>query len=158
MPFPPVLACSVRPPFFLHPPQINTRMVRIASAIALSCLASSAMGFMTPAAPKASTTALAAKSKAVPFLDAPKSLDGTLSGDVGFDPLGLSDIDFDFSYLIVPTKWAEDRPGLPTVKWMAESEIKHGRFAMLAVVGTTTSTSTTTTTMPSHAPAHRIHI
>jgi len=110
-------------------------MVRLASAIALSCLASNAMAFITPAAPKAaSTTALAAKSKSVPFLDAPKPLDGTLAGDVGFDPLGLSVIDFDFSYLIVPTKWDENRPGLPTIKWMAESEIKHGRFAMLAVV------------------------
>jgi hypothetical protein len=106
-----------------------------ASAVALTCLASSCMGFITPAAPKASTTALAAKSKAVPFLDAPKSLDGTLAGDVGFDPLGLSDIQFDFSYLIVPTKWDEKRTGLSTVKWMAEAEIKHCRFAMLAVAG-----------------------
>ncbi len=72
-----------------------------------------------PAAPKApvSKTQLAAKSKAVPFLEAPKALDGSLPADVGFDPLNLSDIDFDFTYLMVPTKWEESRTGLSALKW-----------------------------------------
>jgi light-harvesting complex I chlorophyll a/b binding protein 1 len=35
----------------------------------------------------------AARSKSLPFLDQPKALDGTLPGDVGFDPLNLSGIE-----------------------------------------------------------------
>jgi hypothetical protein len=35
----------------------------------------------------------------------------------------------------VPTKWDDNRSPLPTVKWMRESELKHGRFAMMAVAG-----------------------
>uniref|UniRef100_A0A7S0QK90 Uncharacterized protein n=1 Tax=Cryptomonas curvata TaxID=233186 RepID=A0A7S0QK90_9CRYP len=55
------------------------------------------------------------KSKAVPFLSRPEKLDGTLAGDVGFDPLGLSNY------------W--------DIKWMRESELKHGRICMLATAG-----------------------
>jgi hypothetical protein len=43
-------------------------------------------------------------------------LDGTLAGDVGFDPLGFSS----------STK---------TLYWMREAEVKHARLAMLAAVG-----------------------
>jgi hypothetical protein len=53
-------------------------------------------------------------SESVPFLKAPKNLEG-LNGGVEFDPLGISD------YV--------------SVKWLRESELKHGRIAMLAVVG-----------------------
>jgi light-harvesting complex I chlorophyll a/b binding protein 4 len=53
-------------------------------------------------------------SKSMPFLTAPSKTSGWI-GDVGFDPLGLSD-NFD-------------------MKWLRESEIKHGRVSMLAVVG-----------------------
>ena len=56
------------------------------------------------------------KSKSVPFLSRPEKLDGTLAGDVGFDPLGISNY-FD-------------------IKWMRESELKHGRICMLAAAGT----------------------
>ena len=47
---------------------------------------------------------------------APAVLDGTLAGDVGFDPIGFS-----------RTKG--------TLYWMREAELKHGRLAMLAAVG-----------------------
>jgi light-harvesting complex I chlorophyll a/b binding protein 4 len=53
-------------------------------------------------------------SKSLPFLLAPKNTAGWV-GDTGFDPLGLSD------YI--------------DIKWMRESELKHGRAAMLATVG-----------------------
>ena len=53
-------------------------------------------------------------SQSIPFLVKPKNLDGYV-GDVGFDPLGLAEC-FD-------------------IKWLRESEIKHGRAAMLATVG-----------------------
>eukprot|EP00185_Porphyridium_purpureum_P007620 POR4968..scf208_2 len=56
-----------------------------------------------------------AKSKSVPFMDAPPALDGSLAGDVGFDPLNIS--------------------GFLNIKWLRESELKHGRICMLAALG-----------------------
>lgn len=56
-------------------------------------------------------------SKALPFVERPKMLDGSLPGDVGFDPFGLS---------------GDDKESLV---YKREAEIKHGRLAMLAVVG-----------------------
>lgn len=38
-----------------------------------------------------------ANSKAIPFMPQPENLDGSSPGDIGFDPLGLSKIDIDFS-------------------------------------------------------------
>lgn len=57
----------------------------------------------------------AGKSKAMPFLSQPPKLDGSMAGDVGFDPLGLS------TFL--------------DVKWLREAELKHGRICMLAWTG-----------------------
>jgi len=56
-------------------------------------------------------------SKSIPFLERPKNLpgDGSVPGDAGFDPLGFSDY-YD-------------------LKWLREGEIKNGRVAMLAVLG-----------------------
>ena len=55
-------------------------------------------------------------SKAIPFLVRPDKLDGSMPGDLGFDPMRLSDIQQDLRY----ARWAE---------------IKHGRICMLAIVG-----------------------
>ena len=55
-------------------------------------------------------------SKSLPFLPRPEKLDGSMAGDVGFDPMGLSEIQQDLTY----ARWAE---------------LKHGRIAMLAIVG-----------------------
>lgn len=56
-----------------------------------------------------------AMSKAVPFLEKPPKLDGSRTGDSGFDPLYLSEyINLDYA---------------------ATSEVKHGRICMLAVLG-----------------------
>lgn len=55
-------------------------------------------------------------SKSIPFLVRPDKLDGTMAGDMGFDPMRLSDIQADLKY----ARWAE---------------IKHGRICMLAIVG-----------------------
>lgn len=52
---------------------------------------------------------------AIPFLKRPTALDGTHAGDFGFDPLGFTE-DYD-------------------LYTMQESEIRHGRLAMLAVIG-----------------------
>lgn len=52
---------------------------------------------------------------ALPFLKRPSQLDGTHAGDVGFDPLGLSESNDMYT--------------------MMEAEIRHSRLAMLAVIG-----------------------
>ena len=57
------------------------------------------------------------KSLSLPFLPRPKILDGSLAGDVGFDPFGFA---------------GADKESLIN---MREAEIKHGRLAMLAAVG-----------------------
>jgi hypothetical protein len=54
-------------------------------------------------------------SESVPFLKQPANLDGSLPGDVGFDPLGFSEV-FD-------------------IRVLREAELKHGRIAMLAALG-----------------------
>lgn len=56
------------------------------------------------------------QAKWFPMLLAPTALDGSLAGDVGFDPLGFS----------------KDKESL---KWMREAEIKHSRLAMLGAAG-----------------------
>uniref|UniRef100_A0A7S1TAP5 Uncharacterized protein n=1 Tax=Compsopogon caeruleus TaxID=31354 RepID=A0A7S1TAP5_9RHOD len=56
-----------------------------------------------------------AKSESVPFLEAPSKLNGSAPGDIGFDPLYLSDY-LNFHYC-------------------RASEIKHGRICMLACLG-----------------------
>jgi hypothetical protein len=55
-------------------------------------------------------------SKSIPFLVRPEKLDGSMAGDMGFDPMRLSDIQTDLKY----------------ARW---SELKHGRICMLAMVG-----------------------
>jgi len=62
---------------------------------------------------------LNAKSTSMPFLECPPKLDGSMAGDVGFDPLGLSNI---------------DDVGID-LYWMREAELKHGRVAMMAAAG-----------------------
>ena len=73
-----------------------------------------------------------AQSAALPFTTAPVSLDGSMVGDAGFDPLGLS------------TAAASDRiKGIggqgfyefSDLNFLREAEIMHGRIAQLAVVG-----------------------
>lgn len=74
------------------------------------------------------------RSKSMPFLPRPINLDGSLVGDVGFDPMYLSSIPKSFSGFIQPPQW-EEQPGIPTLYWMREAELKHGRVCMLAWTG-----------------------
>eukprot|EP00523_Entomoneis_sp_CCMP467_P001256 CAMPEP_0168754504 /NCGR_PEP_ID=MMETSP0724-20121128/19540_1 /TAXON_ID=265536 /ORGANISM="Amphiprora sp., Strain CCMP467" /LENGTH=267 /DNA_ID=CAMNT_0008802995 /DNA_START=18 /DNA_END=821 /DNA_ORIENTATION=+ len=68
----------------------------------------------TPAAPAAPVSPQ--MSMALPWMERPAALDGTLAGDVGFDPVGFAKTQDDL------------------LKYR-EAEIKHGRLAMLAAAG-----------------------
>jgi len=59
-------------------------------------------------------------SAAIPFLKKPPALDGSMPGDVGFDPLGFS---------TTITELGGD------LNYVREAELMHGRQAMLACVG-----------------------
>jgi len=62
-------------------------------------------------------------------------LDGSYPGDVGFDPLNLSGIDPLSLPQVVPPAASMAGEPLPTVYWMREAELKHGRLAQMALVG-----------------------
>lgn len=66
-------------------------------------------------APVRSSITMAEKSPSMPFLSKPKNLSKDMIGYTGFDPLHISD--------------------LLDIKWLQESEIKHGRICMLAFLG-----------------------
>jgi hypothetical protein len=66
------------------------------------------------------------RSIALPFDKRPPNLDGTLPGDVGFDPAGFSNVP--------PKPWLIGGEG-SSLKWYREAEIVHGRVAMLGVLG-----------------------
>lgn len=104
----------------------------------LVALVSAVNAFKAPVQGARSSVALNVRSKSVPFLDQPTALTGKYPGDVGFDPLGLSNIfpDKDWSEQVVPDLWPEGtRTKISTIDWMREAEVKHGRICMLAVLG-----------------------
>lgn len=81
--------------------------------------------------PSADAWANAGPSTALPFATAPATLDGTMLGDVGFDPLGFSTTPVGpwFSGL-------EGRNGvIGDLNWYREAELIHGRIAQVAVLG-----------------------
>jgi len=81
----------------------------------LAAAAGSAAAFApSPGAGVARSTALNAKSTALPFLESPPNCEGYV-GNAGFDPFRFSDF--------VP------------VDFLREAELKHGRIAMMAWLG-----------------------
>lgn len=84
----------------------------------ISCLLVSSMAFSPSKMSRKSTSISMANeySKALPFLKRPAKLDGSGVGDFGFDPLGFTEVVGNYNYV-------------------QAAEIKHGRVAMLAVVG-----------------------
>jgi len=96
----------------------NLKMVQLAT-LAAALLAGSACAFSPQNNGRATLQLNAEKSAALPFLNRPPLLDGSMAGDVGFDPLGLSGIDDVGCDLY----------------WLREAEVKHARVAMLAVAG-----------------------
>jgi hypothetical protein len=103
------------------------------------CFATTAIAFNSNLKNARFSHSLNVRSKSVPFLDQPPALKGKLPGEVGFDPLNLTGLwgDKDWSKQVVPQLWPEPIETTPitTLEWMTEAEIKHGRIAMLAVVG-----------------------
>ena len=72
-------------------------------------------GAVAPTRSGSQTVCQASSSKSLPFLPKPQNLGGLVGGEAEFDPLGFSDV--------------------CDIKWLRESELKHGRVCMLATIG-----------------------
>jgi hypothetical protein len=94
--------------------------MKISTITILAVITSTASAFVAPSASKGKITALSmageSKSKAIPFLKQPSLLNGSMVGDVGFDPFDLAEN---------PTLLENYR----------EAEIRHCRIAMLGAAG-----------------------
>jgi hypothetical protein len=83
------------------------------------------------ASPSAQAWANSGPSTALPFATSPATLDGSMLGDVGFDPLGFSTTPVGPWFL-----GNEGRQGrISDLNWYREAELIHGRIAQLAVIG-----------------------
>merc|ERR1719271_1978074 len=82
--------------------------------------ASTSFAGLAPAMRPAVQPMMVEKSAAIPFLKKPPALDGSMPGDVGFDPLGFS---------TTITELGGD------LTYVREAELMHGRQAMFATVG-----------------------
>jgi len=71
------------------------------------------------------------QSEALPWTTSPPQLDGSLPGDVGFDPFGCSTTKVGKFYFDVGNKGDT----MSDLKWLREAELAHGRIAQLAAVG-----------------------
>merc|ERR1712003_403793 len=74
-------------------------------------------------------------SQALPFENAPASLDGSLPGDVGFDPCFLSTKQADLMANYFNGLFPDDDVDIDGLSWYREVELMHGRIAQLAVLG-----------------------
>lgn len=107
------------------------------AALSVAALFSSASAFAPQQSVRTSGVALNGvpfdrPSQALPYRGengAPATLDGTLPGDVGFDPVGFSTSPF--------AKLFDSRSDdtMSDLYWLREAEITHGRIAQLAVLG-----------------------
>lgn len=101
---------------------------------AITLLAGSAAAF-SPAPTSKASTALNLQfiegTRALPFGSSPDTLDGSLPGDVGFDPIGFSAQ----SFSSFNNPLYEEGNFMTDLEWLREAELTHGRIAQLAVVG-----------------------
>lgn len=81
--------------------------------------------------PSAVAWAAGSKSTAIPFAKAPATLDGSMLGDVGFDPLGFSTAPIGAWFANIDLDIGEQG----NLVWYREAELMHGRIAQLAFVG-----------------------
>jgi len=102
-----------------------------------AALIGTAAAFTPATTSSRASTSLAASfnrpSEALPFAKngCPDTLDGTLPGDVGFDPVGFSTADI----VSVFDKKNVGGDTMTDLYWLREAELTHGRIAQLAVVG-----------------------
>jgi hypothetical protein len=108
----------------------RTKTMKVSTTIIFASMAATAQAFVQPSATASSPalrmsedsaeptpeTLLPSMSQSLPFMERPAALDGSLVGDVGFDPFGFA-------------KNPEDLLNY------REAEIKHSRLAMLAAAG-----------------------
>jgi len=96
-----------------------------------AALVGSAAAF-APAQTSKSATALnvdfVPDSEALPYGLKPTTLDGSMVGDVGFDPIGFSTAPLEDLFPFAPGT-------MDSLGWMREAELTHGRIAQLAVLG-----------------------
>jgi len=122
-------------------------------AISLAALAASANAYVAPtmtfaigkgpkgpkkgkaAAKPAPVSIATVPSQALPFENAPASLDGSLPGDVGFDPCFLSTKQADLMANYFNGLFPDDDVDIDGLSWYREIELMHGRIAQLAVLG-----------------------
>jgi len=106
--------------------------------LAIASLMIASASAFAPAQQSVSTSALNGvpfnrPSAALPFAEngCPATLDGSLPGDVGFDPVGFSTTPM-ASFFDSKTGASNS---MNDVQWLREAEVTHGRIAQLAVVG-----------------------
>jgi len=87
----------------------------VVNAVPASQEASSALCGSASTSRSSTVARHASSSRSMPFLPKPQNLGGLVGSEAEFDPLGFSDT-FD-------------------IKWLRESELKHGRVCMLATIG-----------------------
>lgn len=94
-------------------------MIAASTTLIVASIIGSASAFVAPVVDqRCSSPALHAtkKSQAIPFVNCPPFLDGSMAGDVGFDPFGFAKSEKD-------------------LKFYRAAEVKHARLAMLAAAG-----------------------
>lgn len=114
-------------------------------AISLSMLATAAaycapsmtfaIGKKKAAKTKPIAVAQTVPSKALPFENAPGTLDGSLPGDVVFDPCFLSTKQADLMSNYFNGLFPDSNVDIDGLSWYREIELMHGRIAQLAVLG-----------------------
>merc|ERR1719326_2472256 len=92
----------------------------LASSSVLAFAPVASVPTLAPAAARASAPSMVEMSRAIPFLKKPPALDGSMAGDMGFDPLGFS---------TTITELGGD------LNYVREAELMHGRQSMVASVG-----------------------
>lgn len=101
--------------------------------LAIAALVTGSAAAFAPQSANRANTALNVEfnveSQALPGKFGPATLDGSLAGDAGFDPVGFSTAPFAKFFD------SESDDSMTDIQWLREAELAHGRIAQLAVLG-----------------------